>query len=549
MAKITIVKPPIVVPVDSIASQAGIPPIGVAYLGSALKRAGHQVQIIDGHGEAIGRHTKIAGADGIVINGLRASEIASRVDEDVDLIAVSCMFSNEWIYVKTIIRTLAAAFPNVPLIVGGEHPTAEPERVLRTVPEIAVCGLGEGEETIVELADHFCNSLNTVPLEQINGVAYLDASGTFVKTAPRSRMRNLDEIAPPAWEELPVRKYHDNGLLLGGGYRQRSMPVIASRGCPYQCTFCTNPLMWEPRWYARSPQAVVDEIKEYIERYGVHHIDFCDLTAIVNKKWTIDFCTLLAKENLGITLAIPVGTRSEALTEEVLRALKSAGITRIQYAPESGSVATLTRIKKAVSLEKMIESMRTSVRLDLITKATMIFGFPDQNLGEVWESIKFIVKLAVIGVHDLPCFHFVPHPGSELYAQLNENGVLDTAAMSEDEYDRFLAGNLCNQYRGMKSYSQSIPDWMLPMLTHGSMMLFYGVQFLIRPHRLVRSAFNLLRGKRETMFELTVYGILKNAFRSRRLRLADVETKIEPARPELLAPAAPAMGGTSAVEP
>jgi len=98
--------------------------------------------------------------------------------------------------------------------------------------------------------------------------------------------------------------------------------------------------MWGIRWVSRNPRLVVDEIKFYIRRYNINHIDFNDLTTVINRAWIIEFCQLLISENLGITWSLSSGTRSEALDHEVLSYMKRAGIQRITYAPESGSNAT-----------------------------------------------------------------------------------------------------------------------------------------------------------------------------------------------------------------
>ena len=111
----------------------------------------------------------------------------------------------------------------------------------------------------------------------------------LIKTEKRTRIIKLDEIPKPAWDLVPLNKYLDLGLSLGVN-RGRSMPMIASRGCPFQCTFCSSPYMWGTRWLARDPKLVADEIEEYIEKYNINNIDFYDLTAIVKKSWIIEFC-------------------------------------------------------------------------------------------------------------------------------------------------------------------------------------------------------------------------------------------------------------------
>ncbi len=112
--------------------------------------------------------------------------------------------------------------------------------------------------------------------------------------------------------------------------------MLATRGCPYSCTFCSSPDMWTTRYYARSPASVVDEIADYVERYGISNVDFEDLTAFINRDWILAFCAELVRRDLHISYQLPSGTRSEALDAEVLAPLWRSGCRNLTYAPESG---------------------------------------------------------------------------------------------------------------------------------------------------------------------------------------------------------------------
>ena len=97
------------------------------------------------------------------------------------------------------------------------------------------------------------------------------------------------------------------------------MPVMASRGCPYQCTFCSNPAMWTTRWIPRDPDLLLDEMQFYQKNYGAENFDFYDLTAIVKKSWIIDFCNKIEEREMKFTWQLPSGTRTEAIDGEVAR--------------------------------------------------------------------------------------------------------------------------------------------------------------------------------------------------------------------------------------
>src|SRR6476620_3967712 len=124
------------------------------------------------------------------------------------------------------------------------------------------------------------------------------------------------------------------------------MPMIATRGCPYQCTFCSNPEMWTTRWYAREPGKVLDEIQLYMDKYAATNFDFYDLTAIVKRSWIIQFTNEILTRKMKFTWQLPSGTRSEAIDDEVSRLLYASVCWNMSSAPESGSPEVLKRIKK-----------------------------------------------------------------------------------------------------------------------------------------------------------------------------------------------------------
>lgn len=519
MAKILLVRPPTILPRNYITSGQGCPPIGVAYLASALAPAGHTVDVIDAFGEEVNQFTPTQD-DTLLINGLTAEEIVKRIPNDVEIIGVSCMFSNEWLYYKETIQAIYKKFP-VPIICGGEHITADAEFAMRSCPEIRYCVLGEGEEAAVELVDAI---VNQKPLENVTGIAFIATDGVFCKTPARKRIKNLEEIPLPEWNAIPLENYFVNELGMSS-VRGRNMPMIASRGCPYQCTFCSNPYMWTNRWFAREVNHVIDEMKMYVAKYRVNHFEFYDLTTIVQKKWIVDFANRLIEEKMNITWSLPSGTRSEALDNEVVSLLRRSGCLYLTYAPESGSPATLKRIKKQIDPAKMLQSMRWSVKHGLLIKANMIIGFPGQTLKEVWESFWFIVRMAWVGVQDVCVFPFVPYPGSELFFQLVGSGKIKREG---GEYERFLSGSVYTEISGMRSWSEYITDRQIKFLTLGGMALFYAVQFLLRPWRFVQILYRMVTDQPITILEKALDGILKNIFKGRKRKVHLLVPKVNP---------------------
>lgn len=486
--RVALVRPPLRVAKASYSTLA-CPPIGVAYLAAALREAGFDATIVDAVGEAPRRYFKDTDARFVGL-GLEHAEIADRVPSDATLIGVTCMFSESWPMVRETIRALRARFPATPIVVGGEHPTAMPEHTLRDAP-VDVVARGEGEETIVELARAIREGL---PLAEVRGISFL-ASGELVETAPRSRIREIDALPRPAWDLVPLSSYFDHGLAYGIG-RQRSMPILATRGCPYQCTFCSSPKMWTTRWWARDPGAVLDEMEWAIDTWGVENFDFYDLTAILKKDWLLEFCAQMKARGIRITWQIPSGTRSEALDADVLPRLAESGVRHIVYAPESGSPTVLRRIKKRAHLDRMKQSMAAAVDAGLTVKCNLIVGFPDETFDEAMETVRFCRELASIGVTDVNIGPFCPYPGSELYDLLIARGELGAA---DDAYFDMLG--MYSDLSHTRSWSQHMSHRRVAAARLLGMAEFYGRAFLHHPARLLELPRNVVTGRHETRLD------------------------------------------------
>jgi anaerobic magnesium-protoporphyrin IX monomethyl ester cyclase len=497
---VVLVRPPAMLPVTARNAVREIPPIGLAYLAAALGRAGHRARIVDAFGEAPDR--VVAHDDGYRTNGLTIPEIVARIPRDADLIGVTCMFSNGWLYCRRTIAAIAAAFPGVPIVVGGEHPTADHARLLRRTPEVLCCALGEGEETVVEIAARLAQGR---PLDDVEGIALRDASGEPVRTPPRARIRDVDDVPWPDWSTVPLANYLDNDIG-ADAWVAPTMPILASRGCPYRCTFCSNPQMFGTTWIARDPAQVVAEMQHYHRTLGVRYFEFHDLTMIVRRDWILRFCALLADARLDVQWSMPSGTRSEALDAEALAAMHRSGCRSFSYAAESGSLPELRRIKKRVDPHRMLASMRTAVRLGLVAKCHLIFGLPDQTWRDVARSVAFATRMAVAGVHDLGCYAFSPYPGSELYGRLVAEGRIDPEA---DDYDHVLAQNLFTNYRLRRSWTPHIGARVLPWLCLGTMAWFYALQLVVRPRRLAATVAAVARRRPQTYLQRMLVTVLR----------------------------------------
>lgn len=498
MALITLIRPPAIASKNSF-SVPITPPLGLAYVAAALRERGHEVQFIDALAEGLD-NLKPAAHPALIYRGLSTEAILARIDPKARALGVSSMFSLEWPHLDDMIVRIGQRFPGLPVILGGEHPTATYDYILRTNAAVTCVGLGEGEETMCDFADYLDGKR---ALDAVSSLAYRDMDGKVTKTQTRPRVRDLDTLPWPAWDLVPVETY------LGGGYGYgvdigRSMPVLATRGCPYQCTFCSNPLMWTTRYYMRKPGQVLDEIEFYMKEYGATNIDFYDLTAIVRKEWIIEFCGEIVRRNLQFTWQLPSGTRSEALDREVLEALYRTGCRNLTYAPESGSPQTLKRIKKKIKLDRLVSSISEAKRQGINLKCNLIIGFPQETRWDIYKTMRFMWKLALLGVDDSPLFLFSPYPGSELFDYLRDNGRI-----REMDNDYFASLACYMDMRVASRYCEHVGPVELNFYRILGMSVFYALSYLSRPHRIARTASNVWRNRSETVFEQRIVDMAK----------------------------------------
>ena len=471
-----------------------VPPIGIAYLAACAGRAGHQVGVTDGLGEALDCYHEFIG--GRYINGLSIEEVTRSVDADADVIGLSVMFSKQWPLARRLLEALKDAFPKTPLVIGGEHVTAVPQEVFDSAPvDFAV--LGEGEETFLELIEALSQAGQT-GLGNIEGLAYRDERGRTVCNPPRQRRRDLDSIPWPAWDLLPVRNYIEANRFQEVSDR-RVMILLGTRGCPYRCRFCSNPLMWTTSFYMRDPKDIVDEIEAYRSEYGATEFQFQDLTFVINRGWVLRVAEEICRRNLKITWKLPGGTRSEAFDAELLTALSASGCTQLAFAPESGSKRVLEAMLKKAEPARFIElgKIIRRNRIDLSVTAFIIIGSPEETLSDLLQTYRFIARLALVGYDSILCSRFTCYPGSEYHQRYLDRGLIKY----DDEYFLDLDLSVTSLRHG-RSWHPRWSERQIASFITIAYMLFFIVHYLSRPLRMLRSVAAVLGNKPKTRLEL-----------------------------------------------
>jgi radical SAM superfamily enzyme YgiQ (UPF0313 family) len=474
-------------------------PLGLAYVAAALRRAGHVVSVMDAVAAAPDRVTK----DGRVYRlGLSPEEIVDRLDPEAGAFGITNMWSFSWPLVREIIELIKRRFPGTPLVAGGEHFTGLPEHSLRTAP-IDYIVLGEGEDIAVEL---FAALEEQRPIEGVTGIAFL-RDGRFVRTGILERKKAVDDLPWPAWDLFDPDTYNRHDLVTGL-HAGMTIPILATRGCPYQCTYCSSPNMWTTRYYTRDPKDVVDEIEHYVRNYGARNFPFQDLTAIVKRDWIIAFCNELLARKLDVTWQFPSGTRCEVIDEEVARLLYVTGGRALAFAPESGSERTRKLIKKQMKTESLLRAVRASVKHKLNITAFIVIGFPHDEAADLKETSRLARQLARLGIDDIAIGFFFPIPNTELYHQLVARGRIQltddfllTPIFANDE--KLLPEN---------NYCDHLSARQLTWWKYRILFNFYALSFALRPWRVATITWNALRGKETRKLETFLVELKRKAW-------------------------------------
>lgn len=497
--KITLIEPPKFISRSNQVSTVATPPLGLAYVAATLEAAKHEVSIVDAIGSGISTYTPCGP---VYLRGLTAQQVVDRIPRETEAIGLSSMFSCEWPVIRELLTDIKRRFPNTPLILGGEHGTGLTQLSMEQAP-IDYVVLGEGEETMAALAEGLQSGAD---VSELAGIACRAAGGIRVNPR-RNRIRKIDDIPEPAWHLIDLDTYMAHNQPHGAS-RGRFMPMLATRGCPYECTFCTSPDMWTQRWIARDPILVVNEIESYIKKYQACDFQFEDLTAIVRKDWVQTFCQEILHRGLAISWQLPSGTRSEAIDRNTCELMKAAGCHEFAYAPESGSERTLKLIKKKVKLDKLYESARAAMDSGINVGCFFILGFPHETWADVFQTYKAIAKCAFYGFSTVNVNAFSPQPNTELYKSLVAAGTIE---LNDDYFWRlFTFQDLLGRKR---SYNANFSDFSLTAAALVGYVIFFTLSFLFRPWRIVTVIGDVFRQKSSTKLGRYVRGLFTNVIR------------------------------------
>jgi len=396
------------------------PPLGLAYVAGFLEYKGHDVRILDAFGE--GRES-VVDKGNISHFGLSWSAIDRRIRQvKPDVVGVNSLYSSQAGNMRRVARLVKEYDKNIPVVVGGAHPSSLPYEVLEN-EDIDYVVLGEGEHTFHKITEYL-ESIQQ--LDTIEGIGYRK-NGRIRVNPKMSYVECLDELPLPARHLLRMERYGSSR-----GAEQMRKPcstMITSRGCPMNCVFCSVHSVFGWKWRSRSAKNVINEISLLVEEYGIREIQFEDDNIALNRKRMEEICDLMIKKDLDIRWTTPNGIAIWTLDAKLLKKMKKSGCYSLSFGIESGDPNTLKFIGKPVNLAKAKEVIKQANKIGIYTHGFFVFGFPYENL----ESIMLTLRFAVESDLDLASFYIAtPYPKTRLYEIMKREKML-----LEDNWEMF----------------------------------------------------------------------------------------------------------------
>lgn len=372
--------------------------VGIGMLSAVLRKQGHDTSLIH-----------------ITDPGYSRQDFFREIEADgglPDLFAFSCTTIG-FLQVRRCLLWLKEEGIHVPTICGGAHPSVDAEKAIQVEGLDMIC-LGEGEEALCELVDALEKGK---PYHEIQNL-WVKHEGQVYKNPLRPLIQDLDSLP------FPDRKVWKNWRELF--WERRGMAnLIASRGCPFKCTYCVNHTYMElfpDKQYVRfrSPDNVIAEMKEILATYpNIEGFNFDDDILYMRRNWSLEFTEKYKKE---IGLPFYCNMRPNVCKPDIVSALKEAGCMLVRVGLESGSeYIRNTLLKRELKEEDMVTAFHRLQKAGIPTFSFNMIGLPFETPANVLETVKLNVK-AKAAIAQIWIFY--PFPGTELKALCEENGFM-----------------------------------------------------------------------------------------------------------------------------
>ncbi|OGW54874.1 MAG: hypothetical protein A2Z60_01940, partial [Nitrospirae bacterium RIFCSPLOWO2_02_42_7] len=245
-----------------------------------------------------------------------------------------------------------------------------------------------------------CYIYKEKPLGEIAGIIYRKEDGDIIQTGQQDLIDDLDEIPFPKYEKFDIGNY------------PKIIPIVTSRGCPYQCIFCPIGSVMGKKFRARGAANIADEIGFWYKN-GFRDFSIADDVFNFIEKRVYDICDEIGRRQLsGIRIRCGNGIRADKVNGKLLERMKDAGFYCLAFGVESASNKVLMNIKKGETIERIEEAVREACRLGFWVELFFLIGSPGETWSDIQESVRFALKFPI---YDAQFYNLIPFPSTELY--------------------------------------------------------------------------------------------------------------------------------------
>jgi radical SAM superfamily enzyme YgiQ (UPF0313 family) len=423
------------------------PPLGLLYLAAMLEKKNISVQVLDA-----------------ALNKLDIEQTFSTVKNISPKIVGITVCTPDYSIIDKFAFILKKEFPELIIVLGGPHPTLDPQGVLNS-EHIDYVVRGEGEYVFSELCTSILNG-EISQLDSVRGLSYRDNS-EIVNNPDSPLIENLDELPFPARHLVPLMKYRNYGRVY---YRKPVGVMITSRGCPMHCIFCAHEIFGN-RYRFVSAQRMVEEIKLLQKEYGVREILFREDNFTANRKRAFQFCDLIINEKIDITWMCLADANS--ITEPLAQKMKEAGCWHVGIGVESGNQEIQKVLKKNLNLEHVKNVFNFLHKAGLKTLAFFMIG----NFADSAETVRQTINYAKSLNTDFAIFTITsPFPKTELFDM----------AVRDQLITNFRFDQISNNPSIFKQKSPILRTKSLTSKQLRNMQLRAIIEFYLRPKQLLR---------------------------------------------------------------
>lgn len=375
-----------------------LPPTDLMYMAAVAERIEYEAKIVD--------YSLVKDAQNQFAQDLKDFE-----PDYLVVNATSTMLDSD----LSVVKTAKEILPNIIAIAKGAHFLTSNTSLMYDYKHLDLIIVGEAEETLKEI-------LEDKPYNEIKGLCYRD--GFVAKyTGKRPFIKDLDELP------FPARHLVNNDLFRRPDNNKVQAVIKVSRGCPHHCFFCLATPVSGSKVRMRSPENIVAEIEECVEKYKIKNFLFWSDVFNSDREWTLDLCERIIESDLDITWS--ANTRADTVDEEMIAYMYAAGCRLVSIGVESGSQFILDKIGKKTTLNDVRDTVKMFKRAGIKIYNYFVIGLPWDDEETIEDTIEFAIELD----SDFVSFYTAtPLPGTRYFNFIKKNLLFEKDDSLDNAY-------------------------------------------------------------------------------------------------------------------